>query len=118
VTRFGLRDLTVGKLMRREMRTVRADTRLSAFRCGFPPGSAERVVALDDAGRYAGLVLVAEAHLETLGAERVADLLRLADRVLLLGFNRPSQRLPAPIAARRQMPLPASASPASCAAAR
>ncbi|MBD0276108.1 MAG: hypothetical protein ICV73_29805 [Acetobacteraceae bacterium] len=40
------------------------------------------------------------------------------DAGALLGFNRPSQRLPAPIAARRQMPLPASASPASCAAAR
>ncbi len=88
-----LRDLTVGKLMRREMRTVRADTRLSAFRRDFPPGSAERMVALDDAGRYAGPVSVAEAHLETLGAERVADLLRLADRVLLGGFKWSSQRL-------------------------
>ncbi len=36
-----LRDLTVGKLMRREMRTVRADTRMSAFRRDFPPGSAD-----------------------------------------------------------------------------
>ncbi len=43
---------------------------------------------------------------------------RHIDGRIHLGFNRPSQRLPAPIAARRQMPLPASASPASCAAAR
>ncbi len=82
-----LRDLTVGKLMRRHVRTVRADTRLSAFRRDFPLGSAERVEALDDAGRYAGLVLVPEAHLEAPGAERVADLLRLADRVLLPAMN-------------------------------
>ena len=40
------------------------------------------------------------------------------DHNIELRFNRSSQRLPAPIAARRQMPLPASASPASCAAAR
>ena len=51
--------------MRREMRTVRADTRLSAFRRDFPP--------------------VAEAHLETLGAERVADLLRLEQTADHLG---------------------------------
>jgi hypothetical protein len=45
------------------------------------------MVALDDAGRYAGPVSVAEAHLETPGAERVADLLRPADRVLLQAMS-------------------------------
>jgi chloride channel protein, CIC family len=84
-----LRDLTVGRLMRRDVRTVRTDTRLSTFRRAFPLGSAERVVAVDDAGRYTGIVQVAEAH----GAEpeaqggTVADLLRLADRALLPAMN-------------------------------
>jgi CIC family chloride channel protein len=82
-----LRDLTVGKLMRRAVRTVRTDMRLSAFRRDFPLGSARRVVAVDETDRYAGLVPVAVAHLETPGAERVADVVRLADQMLLPAMN-------------------------------
>lgn len=82
-----LRELTVGKLMRREVRTVRADMHLSSFRREFPLGSAERVVAVDEAGRYAGLVPVPEAHLESAEKERVSDLLRLRDRALLPAMN-------------------------------
>jgi chloride channel protein, CIC family len=84
-----LRDLTVGRLMRRDVRTVRADTRLAAFRREFPLGSVERVVAVDEAGRYAGIVQVAEAHAAEPEAEgdTVADLLRLADRALLPAMN-------------------------------
>ncbi|GGJ08388.1 hypothetical protein [Neoroseomonas lacus] len=51
-----LRELTDGRMMRRDVRTVRDDTKLSSFRRDFPLGSTERVVALDQAGRYAGLV--------------------------------------------------------------
>jgi chloride channel protein, CIC family len=82
-----LRDLTVGKLMRRNLSTVRADTRLSVFRREFPLGSAKRVVAVDEADRYAGLVPVSEAHLETPQAECVADLLQATDQVLLPAMN-------------------------------
>jgi CIC family chloride channel protein len=84
-----LRDLTVGRLMRRDVRRVRADTRLAAFRRAFPLGSSERVVAVDDAGRYAGIVQVAEAHAAEPEAEgdTVADLVRLADRALLPAMN-------------------------------
>jgi CIC family chloride channel protein len=82
-----LRDLTVGKLMRRNLSTVRADTRLSVFRREFPLGSAKRVVAVDEADRYAGLVPVSEAHLEIPGAECVADLLQAMDQVLLPAMN-------------------------------
>jgi len=81
------RDLTVGKLMRRNLQTVRADARLSVFRREFPLGSAKRVVAVDDAGRYAGLVPVPEAHSEMPGAERVADLLEFRDQMLLPAMN-------------------------------
>jgi len=47
---------------------VRADTRLSAIRREFPLGSAARVVAVDEAGRYAGMVSVVEAHAPELDA--------------------------------------------------
>jgi chloride channel protein, CIC family len=57
-----IRDLTVGRLMRQDLATVNADMRIEEFRGKFPLGSKNRVVAVDAAGRYAGLALVAEAH--------------------------------------------------------
>ncbi len=47
-----IRALTVGSLMRRDVRTVRADTSISAFRRDFPLGSTQRVVVVDGAERY------------------------------------------------------------------
>ena len=83
-----LRDLSVGRLMRRDVRTVRDDTRLSAFRRDFPLGATTHVVALDAAGRYAGLILVAEAHGSELAPEEpVARLLHFRDQVLLPAWN-------------------------------
>jgi CIC family chloride channel protein len=82
-----LRDLSVGKLMRREPRTVPAEMRLGAFRRAVALGAEHRVVAVDAAGRYAGMVLVAEAHAPDCEAETVADLLRLQDRALLPAMN-------------------------------
>ncbi len=61
-----IRALTVGRLMRRDVRTVRADTKLTAFRRDFPLGSTQRVVVVDGADRYAGIVLVPEAHIHEL----------------------------------------------------
>jgi chloride channel protein, CIC family len=57
-----LRDLTVRRLMRPDVVTVNADMAIADFRAKFPPGSKTQVVAEDEAGRYAGLVMVAEAH--------------------------------------------------------
>jgi chloride channel protein, CIC family len=82
-----LRDLTVGKLMRRDVRTVRADLKLSAFRRDFPLGSTGRVVAVDEAGRYAGLVPVPEAHAAAEAVGTVAELLQGRDRALLPAMN-------------------------------
>ena len=79
-----LRELTVGQMMRPDVRTVVAAMPLVEFRENFPLGSATQVIAVDGDGRYAGIVIVAEAH----GFERsdqtlVRDLLRYADDVLL-----------------------------------
>ncbi|MBP0443919.1 chloride channel protein [Roseomonas sp. SSH11] len=82
-----LRELTAGRMMRRDVRTVRADTRISAFRRDFPLGSTERVVALDDSGLYAGVVMVAEAHSAPPEVETLAPLLRHRDRALLPAMN-------------------------------
>ena len=57
-----LRDLTVGRMMRRDVLTISAETTVAAFRGAYPPGSTVQVVATGSDGRYAGMVTVAEAH--------------------------------------------------------
>jgi len=66
---------------------VRAEMRLAAFRRAVPLGAEHRVIAVDEAGRYAGMVLVAEAHAPEATAETLAELLRLRDRALLPAMN-------------------------------
>jgi CIC family chloride channel protein len=78
-----MRSLTVGRMMRREVRTVRADTALTAFRRDFPLGSEQRMIVVDNTGAYAGIVLVAEAHVDSEGAKTVGDILHYTDTVLL-----------------------------------
>jgi chloride channel protein, CIC family len=57
-----IRDLTVRRLMRPDVATVDASIGIEEFRGKFPLGSKTQVVAVDTAGRYVGLALVAEAH--------------------------------------------------------
>ena len=79
-----LRDLTVGRMMRTDVRTVLATLRLDAFRSAFPLGSTQRVVVVDPAGTYFGIVVVADAHGTQPDDEAtVADICRYRDAVLL-----------------------------------
>ncbi len=78
-----MRNLTVMRMMRREVRTVRADTTVSEFRREFPPGSTQRVVAVDDEDAYAGIVLVAEAHATPLEVWRLSEILHCRNAMLL-----------------------------------
>ncbi len=78
-----MRNLTVGRMMRREMRTVRADTPLTAFKRDFPLGATQRVIALDEEDRYAGIVLLPEAHADVEDEHTIRDIVHYADTVLL-----------------------------------
>ncbi len=78
-----MRNLTVGRMMRREVRTVRADTPLSAFKRDFPLGAAQRVVVLDADDRYGGIVLPSDAHADEDEGHNVGDVVHYADTVLL-----------------------------------
>jgi CIC family chloride channel protein len=78
-----IRDLTVGRLMRQDLATVNADMRIEEFRGKFPLGSKNRVVAVDAAGRYVGLALVAEAHAPDIDATKsLVGILHYRDVVL------------------------------------
>jgi CIC family chloride channel protein len=57
-----LEDLTVGKLMQRDVHTTTAGTTIGAFRERFPLGATKRVLLVDDNGRYAGIVATADVH--------------------------------------------------------
>jgi CIC family chloride channel protein len=86
-----IRNLTVGRLMQQDVPTVRADSVLSAFRRDFPLGSADLVVAVDEKDRYAGIVLMNQAHamqLDSVAADtRLTSLLHYKDKILWPAMN-------------------------------
>jgi CIC family chloride channel protein len=83
-----IRDLTVRRMMRPDMATVNVDMPVAEFRAKFPPGSKTQVVAVDDAGHYAGLVLVADAHApDTDTTKGLRGILRHQRVVLHPGMN-------------------------------
>ncbi len=57
-----IRELTVRRMMRTDIRTVPAHTTVSRFRMVFPLGSTSHVVAVNEQKDYAGIVNVVEAH--------------------------------------------------------
>ena len=75
-----LRTLTAGRMMRADAPAIAADAGLAEFRRRFPLGSTRRVVALDAAGRYAGIVPTSAAYADSGREGAVADLMtRQAD---------------------------------------
>jgi chloride channel protein, CIC family len=79
-----MRDLTVGRMMRHDVRTVPAAITVGDFREAFPLGSSALIIAIDEQGRYAGMVAVADAHAAEVAPEQsIKDLLRYGDDVLL-----------------------------------
>ena len=70
-----LRTLTAKRMMRSDAATIAADTPLSVFRGQFPLGSTRRVVALDAAGRYAGLAPLSRIYADEDGEGRVEQFL-------------------------------------------
>lgn len=79
-----IRDLTVAQMMRADVRTTSIETPLPVFREKFPLGSTNQVLAVDEDGHYAGMVMVAEAHSSEIPAVTpLKDLLRHKGEMLL-----------------------------------
>jgi chloride channel protein, CIC family len=79
-----IRDLTVAQMMRSDVRTTPVESPIAAFREEFPLGSTNQAIAVDEDGRYAGMVIVAEAHAAELAATgSVRKILHHADHMLL-----------------------------------
>jgi CIC family chloride channel protein len=83
-----IRELTVRRMMRTDVRTVPAHTTLLRFRTVYPLGSATDAVAVDEDKNYAGLVHVAEAHAVELDeATPVREILHYPHTVLTPGMT-------------------------------
>ena len=83
-----MRDLTVSKMMRHDVRTVAANATVAAFREAFPLGSPAFIIAIDEQARYVGMVAVADAHASEVSAEQsIKGLLRYPDGVLEPGMS-------------------------------
>ncbi|MBV9995448.1 MAG: chloride channel protein [Caulobacteraceae bacterium] len=70
-----LRSLTAGRMMRTDVPTIAADASLTEFRRRFPLGSTRRVVALDETGRYAGVVATSAAYADADPARAVGTVM-------------------------------------------
>jgi CIC family chloride channel protein len=55
-------DMTVGRLMRTDPKTVPGNLGLRALRTAFPPGGPKRLYVLDGEGRYAGAIDTEDLH--------------------------------------------------------
>lgn len=83
-----IRDLTVGRLMRPDLTTVMASMKIKEFREKFPLGSKTQVVAVDGAGHYVGLALIAEAHAPDVDIDKgLIDILHYREVVLHPAMN-------------------------------
>ena len=83
-----MRNLTVGRLMRRDPPSAPASTPLKELRRRFPLGSHQWLVLLDDQDRYAGMAALAEAYAADADEARPAsELARFADCVLMPAMN-------------------------------
>ena len=79
-----LRELTVRRMMRPDVRSVPAHTTVSRFRMVFPLGSTSHVVAVNEEKDYAGIVNVAEVHAVELDESTfIRDILHYPDTTLL-----------------------------------
>ena len=78
-----VRNLTVGRMMRAAGRVMPETTTVVVFRREFPLGSTNRIIAVDDTGRYVGIVWISDAHAADDTVATIAELLHSTDRVLV-----------------------------------
>ena len=83
-----MRNLTVGVMMRTNVRTIPASTSIAEFREQVPLGSGQRIIALDGDGRYAGMIIVSDVYSDQPDPQStVLTLARFKDSVLVPAMN-------------------------------
>lgn len=82
-----LRQLTVGRLMRKDLTMVESQTPIADFQQLFPLGSKQRVIAIDNTSRYVGMINVADAYTASDINQPLATLAEHADAMLLANMD-------------------------------
>ncbi len=82
-----IRTLTVNRIMRKDIPTVRSDVILADFHHDYPLGTAKVAVVTGQDGKYAGIVHIAEAHTADDHTATLADVLRHHNAYLLPEMN-------------------------------
>jgi len=86
-----VRQLTVGRMMRRDPPTITASSSLAEFRRRYPLGSVTSVVVLDERDQYAGLIATPEAFAGGHDSEsekiKIGDIARLPSAALTPELN-------------------------------
>jgi CIC family chloride channel protein len=84
-------DMTVGRLMRSDAKTVPENLGLRALRAAYPLGGAKRVYVVDATGHYAGVIDIADLHDtlidDALDGAVAGDLAEAPDQFLLPSEN-------------------------------
>ncbi len=78
-----IRTLTAGRMMRRDPNTMAAAASVAEFRRRYPLGSTQRVILLDEAGKYEGLVVTSSAYREDVSPEATAGSLAVNEDITL-----------------------------------
>jgi CIC family chloride channel protein len=86
-----IRNLTVNRMMRPDIRTANVNMTFADFRHDFPIGSTQRVILLDDADKYAGIVLVPDIYASPVEKDEesrdLGDFIRYRNDFLLPQMN-------------------------------
>jgi CIC family chloride channel protein len=84
-------DMTVGRLMRSDAKTVPENLGLKALRAAYPSGSAKRLYAVDGSGHYIGTIDTSDLHDseidDALDGAVAGDLAAAPEQFLLPGEN-------------------------------
>ena len=83
-----VRQMTVGRMMRRDPPSIEGDASAAEFRRKYPLGSTHAVVVVDETGRYAGLIGTPEVFAEHVDpSAKVKSLVRQSTTVLTPELN-------------------------------
>jgi CIC family chloride channel protein len=86
-----VRSMTVGKLMRRDPKTIGDSASVTEFRRRYPLGSGQTVVVLDEHEHYAGIVTIADLHAAEFDAVKdtvkIGELVKFSEIALLPQWN-------------------------------
>lgn len=82
-----IRELTVARMMRRDVRKAGLGSSLEHLKREFPLGSTQRVVIVDESGAYQGILSISDLHRVAGEEKALTELLQMPTTALLPNMN-------------------------------